>query len=296
MPGAPAAAVPLFLLEAGLVVAWSSGFIGSRLAADAPSAFLVFFWRFAILTVLLAPAIFAAWRGALAWRSIRLQALIGALAMFGYLALGVTAIDLGVPTGIAALIAALQPVVTAALAGPILRDTVARRQWLGVAIGFAGVALAVGGSLGDASLWAYGLAFASMASIVAGTLLAKAVADSTPLFPVLWIQSAVSALGFALLSMLDGGVAPPVDTGSWFAVAWMVILPTFGGFGLYWLCLRRTNATRIGSLINLTPPVTMIWAWAMFGEVLGLAAISGFALCLVGVSLTRERVPVPARP
>lgn len=45
---------------------------------------------------------------------------------------------------------------------------------------------------------------------------------------------------------------------------------------------------RVGSLIYLTPPVTMIWAWAMFGEPLTPAAVTGFAISLVGVTLTRE--------
>ena len=43
------------------------------------------------------------------------------------------------------------------------------------------------------------------------------------------------------------------------AVAWFILFSTIGGYGLYWLCLRRSSATRVGSLIYLTPPVTMIW-------------------------------------
>ena len=118
-------APPTLLLEAGLVLAWSSGFIGARLAADTPSVFLVLFWRFVVVGALLAPL---AWRAQPGLRSLGLQALLGTLAMFGYLALGVGAIDLGVPAGTAALISALQPLATAALVGPALGERVRPRQ------------------------------------------------------------------------------------------------------------------------------------------------------------------------
>lgn len=281
---------PVLLLEAGLVMAWSSGFIGAKLAADTPSVFLVLFWRFVVVALLLAPFVLRSWRQGLGRRQIALQALLGALAMFAYLACGIKSIDLGVPAGTAALISSLQPLVTAALVGPVLGEAVRRRQWVGLVIGFAGLILAVGGALGDAPLWAYGLGLLGMASLVAATLLAKAQAQapSIPLLPALGIQSAVTAALFAPLAALEGGITPLADAGFVGAVAWFVLFSTVGGYGLYWLCLRRSTATRVGSLIYLTPPVTMVWAWAMFGEPLALAAVTGFVLCLAGVGLAHE--------
>lgn len=195
----------LLLLEASLIVAWSSGFIGSRLAAEASPVFLVLFWRFAIVTLLLLPFLVRAVRQGLGWRALGLQAVIGALAMAGFLAPGVKAIALGVPAGTAALISALQPLATAALVGPVLGERVVRRQWLGLGLGLAGVALAVGGSLGEAPLWAYGLSLVSTASLVVATLWAKATPDDTALLPALAIQSLVTAVLFAPLAQPRAG-------------------------------------------------------------------------------------------
>ena len=280
---------PLIALEAGLIIAWSSGFIGARLAADVSSVFLVLFWRFAIVGLLLLPLLAYTARAGLTRRSIAVQSALGAFAMFGYLALGVKAIELGVPAGTAALISALQPLATAALVAPLLGERVDRTQWLGLAIGLAGVGMAVGGALGHAPLWAYALSLASMASLVIATLIAKAVPDATSLFPALGIQSLVAAVLFAPLAVLEGGIVPEIDAGFVAAIAWFILFSTIGAYGLYWLCLRRTTATRVGSLIYLTPPVTMIWAWAMFAELLTPMAVTGFAVCLLGVGLTRRR-------
>lgn len=280
---------PLLLLEAGLVVAWSSGFIGARLAADTPSVFLVLFWRFVIVAMLLAPFVVSAWRAGLSRRSLGVQALLGVLAMFGFLALGIGAIDQGVPVGTAALISALQPLATAALAGSVLGERVPIRGWLGLGTGLGGVALAVGGSLGDAPAWAYGLSLLSMASLVAATLLAKALPDATPALSALGVQSFVAAVLFAPLAAAEGSLVPMTDGRFLAAVAWFVLFSTLGGYGLYWLCLRRSTATRVGSLIYLTPPVTMLWAWAMFAEPMAPAALAGFGLCLLGVFLARPR-------
>ncbi|HEX6015053.1 MAG TPA: DMT family transporter [Geminicoccaceae bacterium] len=280
------------MLEAGLVIAWSSGFIGALLAADAPSVFLVLFWRFVIVAVALSPFILHAVHAGPGSRELATQAALGALAMFGYLSLGVKAIDLGVPAGAAALISALQPLVTAALAGPVLGELVGRKQWWGLSLGFLGVLLAVGGAPGDAPWWTYGLSLAGMLALVAATLLAKARGETVPLLPALGIQSFAAAVLFAPLAAWEVGLAPAADLSFIAALMWFILFSTIGGYGLYWLCLRRSTATRVGSLIYLTPLVTMLWAWLMFGEPISTAALVGFALCLLGVGLAREVTPL----
>ena len=52
-------------------------------------------------------------------------------------------IFLGASTGIMALIVGLQPLITGALVGPFLGESVSRRQWLGLGLGFGGLSLVV---------------------------------------------------------------------------------------------------------------------------------------------------------
>ena len=280
------AATPL--LEIGLILAWSSGFIGGTMASATGAVFAVLFWRFLAVGLMLAPWTLGSVMR-LPVRALLMQTLIGALAMFVYLA-GVTkAIDLGVPAGLAALITALQPMATAALAGIVLGESVTRRQWLGLGIGFAGVALAVGGGLGSAPFHAYGLALASMAAITAATLIAKRRSDALPLVPTLGWQSLVSAALFLPLALMEGSAMPRFDPAFVQAVAWYVLFSTIGAYGLYWTCLARSSATRVSSLIYMTPPTTALWAYLMFGEALTMAAAAGFVVCLAGILIAGRK-------
>ena len=290
------ALIVTFLLEAALVLTWSSGFIGGKLSAGTPGVFLVLFWRFLITTIVLAPFASRFLLHSLTRRQLGQQAVIGFLAMFVYLATGLKAIELGVPAGLAALIAALQPMTTAALSGPLLGETLRRRQWFGLTLGFAGVALAVGGDTGAAPGWAYALILLGMLSLVGATLYAKATGESMPILPALAFQSAVATPCFLVLTLLEGNLLPPLEIPFLLAVGWFIVFSTLGGYGFYWLCLKRTTATRVSSLIYLTPPVTMIWAWAMFGEAVGQAALAGFALCLLGVALSQQRPHTRRQP
>ncbi|WP_051609397.1 DMT family transporter [Fodinicurvata fenggangensis] len=285
-PLRPLAATPV--LEVGLVICWSSGFIGGTLASATTSIYLVLFWRFLLISLLLLPL---AGRGIarMAPRELALQALLGTFAMFGYLATLITAIDQGVPAGTAALIAALQPLATAALAGLVLSESVSARQWLGLLVGFGGVALAVGGGLDQAPLWGYGLTLLSMASIVTATLIARRQARPSPLLPSLSVQSAVAALLFLPLALLDGTLVPEATGSFVYAILWFILFSTLGGYGFYWACLARTSATRVSSLIYLTPPVTTLWAFVMFGQAITPGAVAGFLVCLAGVWLAKAR-------
>jgi drug/metabolite transporter (DMT)-like permease len=91
------------------------------------------------------------------------------------------------------------------------------------------------------------------------------------------------------------------------AVLWQTVFATLGAYGLYWATLARTTATRVGSLIYMTPPVTALWAFAMFGQPITAAHVAGFVVCLAGVALAsgsslgmrpkaRARLPAPPRP
>lgn len=270
-----------------MTVLWSSGFIGGVLASETTSIFLVLFWRFLITSLVLLPFVIPA-IARVTFQSLIRQMLVGALAMFGYIATVLSAIDYGVPTGTAALIAALQPLATAAFAGIFLNERVVIRQWLGLIIGFLGVALTVGGGLGSAPLWAYGLAIVSMVCLVTATLIAKARPNPMPLLPTLWVQTATATVLFLPLAQLDGRLQPEITADFAYAVFWFILLSTFGGYGLYWLCLARTSATRVSSLIYLTPPITSVWAFVMFGESISLEACIGFAIGLAGIKLANN--------
>lgn len=268
--------------ETALVVCWSSGFIGAVLASDTKSVFTVLLWRFVLASVLLFPFLVPYLRPAYG-RMILMHAIIGALAMFGYLATGIRAIDIGVPAGVAALVAALQPLVTAVFAGVVLRDSVSGMQWGGLFIGLAGVALAVGGGLGDAPLLGYALSFASMLCIVAASLITKKSRVNLPLLPTLAVQCIVSALLFLVTAAASGSVTPETSYDFWFAVIWFVVFSTAGAYGFYWMCLQQSSAVRVASLIYLTPPITMIWAWLMFDQQISMAAVIGLCICFAGV-------------
>ncbi len=276
----------LVYLEIGLVIAWSSGFVGARFASESAPVFLVLLWRFTIVAIGLSPlAIATAYRHGIG--KIGLHLLIGALAMFGFIAAAVKAVDLGVPAGIVALICALQPMATASLSGVVLGERVRPKQWSGLLVGFVGVAIAVAGDLGSAPLWAYSLPVIAVASLVAGTLIVKAKRDDTPLLPSLAIQSTAAAVLFIPLALSEGHLAPSLNPGFIASVAWFIVFSTIGAYGFYWLCLRHGSATRVASLIYLTPPVTAIWAWLMFGDPIAPQAVLGFALCLFGAGLAR---------
>ncbi|MFC7306632.1 DMT family transporter [Streptomyces monticola] len=291
-PAAPASPV----IPVGLVVLWSSGFIGAELGTRHATADTLLMWRFIAATALLGGAWLILRRLGLGLghrhtalptgRTLAGQALIGALSQGAYLGSVVWAVGLGVPAGTSALIAALQPLAAGALAGPLLGERVTRRQWAGLAVGLAGVALVVRGDLGtatEAPPWAYALPFTGMAALLAASFLERRA--KSPLGPVdaLPLHCLTSAVLFTAVAAAGGRAAPPADPGFWAAVAWVVLLSTVGGYGFYWLSLRRSGVTRTSALIYLTPPTTMLWAYVMFAEAPGALALAGTAVCVLGV-------------
>lgn len=283
------------LAEVGFVVMWSSGFIGAMLGTPGAGTPTLMVWRFFVAAGLLLTGALLLRRRWPGQREIAVQGVVGLLAQGVYLTGVVGAVEFGVPAGTTALIAALQPLMAAALAGPVLGEHLGRQQWVGLAVGLVGVALVVGGDVRvgvEAPLWAYAMPFVGMAGLVAATLVERREnlrrsGLGAPMDVVLGIQCVASALLFAALALFWGGLEPAGGLPFWGAVAWFVVFSTFGGYGFYWLNLRLSSVARVSSLIYLTPPTTMVWAYLMFGERIGVLAVVGLVICFGGVLLAR---------
>ena len=276
-----------FLLEAALVVSWSAGFLGIRFASDHAPIFLILLWRSLVSGLLLLPV--ALTMGPrLRWSDVPPQILFGALAMAGYLSGFALAIGQGVPTGLVALIADMLPLMVALLSWPLLGQKLTPLQWLGSVIGFLGVLIASAGALklGDVPLWAYGLPILGTLSFALATLLQKrSPAGALPVHQSLCLQCLSAAAILALPAWFEGGVAPVMDAGFVGGILWLVFVATFASWGLYYLALRRSSPARVTAVLYLSPPVTMIWAWIMFGEPLSWAMAIGLGVSLGGIVL-----------
>ncbi|MGH3909402.1 MAG: DMT family transporter, partial [Pseudonocardiaceae bacterium] len=284
-------------LAAAFVLAWSSGFIGAELATRTAGTATVLAWRFLVAAPLLLVPVLLIRSLAPSWRQVRIQVGIGLLAQCGYLGGVVLAIELGVPSGTTALVAALQPLVATAAAGSLLGERVNSRQWAGLWIGLAGVTVVVGGDLtGTSAPWpAYLLPVGAMLSLVAATLAERRssqAATSLPLVTSVAIQCAVSALLFSAVAVARGEFAPPASGAFVFAIGWVVLLSTFGGYGLYWLVLRTSGVARVSSLLYLTPPVTLLSSALLFGDPITTTAVAGTVVCLAAVWLVQRRQAV----
>lgn len=273
------------LAGTALVILWSSGFIGAEFGTAEAPAHTLLAWRYLVAVVLLVA--WCRWRRLTpTWHALRIHAVLGLFCQFLYLGATITGIGMGVPPGVAALIAALQPLVVALASSRIFGERVGSRGILGLVVGIAGVTLVVVGDLSGADLaWpVYLLPAAGMLALSAGTIGQRLLDPKEPIALAMAIQCGISAVGFMTWSALAGDAVPPMTTGFWAAVAWTVVLSTFGAYGAYLFVVRRSGPTRASVLLYLTPPTTTLWAFVMFGDAVTWFGFAGLAVSGIGVA------------
>jgi len=265
---------------------WSTGFVVARFGMPhaPPMTFLA--WRFA-----LSVALFAVWIGVSGarWPRGRDQwlhlAVVGALLHSSYLGGVWAAVKGGMSAGTAALIVGLQPLLTALwLSGRGDAQRANRRQWIGLALGLAGLVLVVWRKLGlgEASPATLGMAVAALLGITAGTLWQKRFVQPCDVRTANTVQLAAAFAVTAPLALLESE-AMRWNAQSAGAMAWSVGVLTLGGSSLLVLLIQRGAATRVTSLMYLVPPCTAVLAWLLFGEVLTPLVLAGMAITAVGV-------------
>lgn len=273
------------------VLLWSTGFIGGKFGLPYAEPFTFLLWRFSLVTLLL---LLLTLVQRVPWPSRRQAchiAVSGVLMNAVYIGGVFSAIYHGVPTGIVSLIVGLQPLFTAVVAARFLGERVYPRQWLGFALGLAGVLLVLGDKISFAGGNPVGVSMAIMAlaAITAGTLYQKRFCAHMDFRSGGTVQFAVSTVVVALVAASCETMQVRWTASFVFALAWLVLVLSLGAVSLLYLLIRRGEASRVASLFYLVPPVTSVLAFTFFGERLGMGALAGMLITVTGVALAIRR-------
>jgi drug/metabolite transporter (DMT)-like permease len=279
------------------VLIWSTGFVVARYGMPhaPPLKFLAI--RFALSLLCFLPWIVvtrARWPQApRQWLHL---AASGALMHAGYLGGVWAAVKSGMGAGTVALLVGLQPVLTALwLSATAPREggaQVSQRQWLGLVLGLAGLALVVWRKLGigEVNAWNLGLAVVALLCITVGTLYQKRFIAPCDVRTASTIQLLAALAVTAPLAMLEreAVVWHPQLVG---ALAWSVLALTLGGSSLLYLLIQRGAATQVTSLLYLVPPCTALLAWLLFDEAFTSTMLAGMGLTALAVWLVVRAPP-----
>ena len=272
------------------VVLWSTGFIGAKLGLPYAEPFTFLSLRFLFVLVILVPL---CWLLPARWPNRQGAAhmvVAGVLIQGGYLGGVFASLHQGMPAGVSALITGLQPVFTAVLGGWLLHERTSPRQWLGLALGLAGVGLVVGDRIAVENLTvpAILLSVLALVSITLGTVWQKRHGGAIDLRTGAAIQFAAAAVVLAPFAFLLE-TRDVVWSGEFiFALAWLVLVLSFGAVFLLFYLIRHGAATRVASLFYLVPPTTALIAWPLFAESYSLLAAAGMGLGMLAVWLVTK--------
>ena len=273
------------------IILWSSAFVTTKPIIDNSDPFAALAFRFffvalgfLIFTVLTKKKIITNSKNLL-------QSIFSGVLFHGFYLGGVFySVSIGMPTGIAALIVTLQPILTNALAGKFLGEEVSFKQWIGVMLGFFGAALVLGFDIGT-SLPIIGVisSFIALLAITTSTLWQKKMSSSLPLS----VSNMYQAIGGCLFHVIIIIIftEPYINFNSTFLIAMshQIFLVSFVAFTILMFLIKNNSASKTVSIFFLIPPTTAVMAWLFLNEVLTNLDLIGFIIATLGVYIATRK-------
>jgi drug/metabolite transporter (DMT)-like permease len=288
--------LPLYIVVFCLL--WSFAFVAGKIGVTYCPPLILLAARFSLAGILiLGVTALRRERWSLSWRDTLAFALIGVANNALYLGLGYTGLQT-VSAGLGGLIVSANPVFTAVFAALLLNEQLTWRKIAGLVLGIIGVGLIVWHRMlvGTDSLHGILFTFASLASIVAGTILFKLLAPKGSLWIGNGVQNIAAGIvlipfAFTLSSVND--IVPNLPLVASFAFL------TLGGsvlaYVIWFHLLRVCGATAASAYHFLMPPLAMMFAWMVLGEHVELRDLLGIVPVAIGIYLV-TRPAVATKP
>jgi drug/metabolite transporter (DMT)-like permease len=273
------------------IILWSSAFVTTKPLIDNSDPFAALAFRFFFVALgFLIFAIYTKQKILIDNKSL-LQSIVSGVLFHGVYLGGVFySVSIGMPTGITALIVTLQPILTNALAGKILNETVSIKQWLGIVLGFVGASLVLGLDIGS-NLPTIGVvsSFVALLAITGSTLWQKKITNNLPLSVSNFYQ-AIGGFFFHLIIIIFF-TDPYINFNSTFLIAMchQIFLVSFGAFTILMFLIKNNSASKTVSIFFLIPPTTALMAWLFLNELLNSLDLIGFVVATLGVYIATRK-------
>ncbi len=273
------------------ILLWSSAFITTKPIVDNSDPFSALAFRFFFVALgFYLFSIYSKHSINISKRNLIESLLSGVLFHGLYLGGVFYSISIGMPTGIAALIVTLQPILTNAMSGPILNEKVTKKQWIGVLLGFLGAALVLGLDVGtDIPLLGLIATIVALISITTSTIWQKKLSNNLPL-PVSNFYQAIGGCLFHILIIIFF-IEPYIVFTKTFIIAMshQIFLVSFGAFTILMFLIKKNSASKTVSIFFLIPTISAIMAWLFLNESLTNLDLVGFLITTIGVYIaTRD--------
>jgi len=290
---------PLPLYIGLFCLLWSFAFVAGKIGVTDCPPLILLTGRFLLAGILILGI--SAVRGEgwqLTWRDAAVFAILGLANNALYLGLGYTGLK-SVSAGLGGLIVSANPVFTAALAALFLGEALTWHKVAGLLLGIAGVALIVWHrmSVGSDSLHGILFTLASLASIVAGTILFKLLAPRGSLWIGNGIQNIAGGLALLPFALTLADINDIVPSMRLFgAFAFLVLGGSILAYLLWFHLLKVCGATAASSYHFLMPPLGMLFAFLVLGEHVEFRDLLGIIPVALGIYLVTRPAAALAPP
>ncbi|PPQ16601.1 Permease of the drug/metabolite transporter (DMT) superfamily [Bradyrhizobium shewense] len=275
---------------------WSYAFVAGKIGVTHCPPLILLAARFSLAGILILGATLI--RGdswSLTWRDAAIFAVLGIANNALYLGLGYTGLQ-SVSAGLGGLIVSANPVFTAALATLLLGEGMTWRKAGGLLLGITGVTLIVWHrlSVGTDSLHGIVFTLASLASLVAGTILFKLLAPKGSLWIGNGVQNLAAGLALTPIAFSFADIhAIDYTPGLLGAFAFLVLGGSILAYWLWFHLLKVCGATAASAYHFLMPPLGMLFAYLVLGEHVEARDLLGIIPVALGIYLvTRPAKPV----
>ncbi len=235
-------------------------------------------------------------------RDLGLVLVLGAVNFALAPTLQVTSLRYTRPTD-AAILIALEPILTVLSARLVLREKLAGRTIGALALSFVGMLILSGIGLSGAApdpdvLLGNGLFLASMVCEISVTIAGGRLAKRYSALPTM---AAMKAAGFATAALVYFPVMRRLDfgaisVGTWSSILYLALLASLFSYSMWYYVMREAPVSKMALTLYVQPLFGAFLGWLLAGDRIGWGTLAGGALIVVSLlwwQVKRSPEPLP---